>query len=82
VDYLSGEDDYKKNWMSERREFWGIAAFNPRSVRGLMQIGQQIGGRAVKNAAGKAKEHMANWKKSAGFAPATSAPSVDRLRQS
>jgi CelD/BcsL family acetyltransferase involved in cellulose biosynthesis len=48
VDYLSGEDDYKKNWMSHRREFWGIVAFNPRSLRGLVQIARHIGGRAVR----------------------------------
>jgi hypothetical protein len=48
VDYLSGEDDYKKNWMSHRREFWGIVAFNPRSLRGLIQIARHVGGRAAK----------------------------------
>jgi CelD/BcsL family acetyltransferase involved in cellulose biosynthesis len=48
VDYLSGEDEYKKNWMSHRREFWGIAAFNPRTVRGLVQIARQVGGSAAK----------------------------------
>jgi CelD/BcsL family acetyltransferase involved in cellulose biosynthesis len=34
VDYLSGDDGYKANWMSDRRERWGIIAFNPRSVWG------------------------------------------------
>jgi hypothetical protein len=48
VDYLSGEDDYKKNWMSHRREFWGIVAFNPLSVRGLVQIARHVVGRAAK----------------------------------
>ncbi|SRR6266446_662256 len=48
VDYLSGEDEYKKNWMSHRREFWGIAAFNPWTVRGLVQIARQVGGSAAK----------------------------------
>jgi|RhiMetdeSRZDD1v2_1073273.scaffolds.fasta_scaffold180854_2 CelD/BcsL family acetyltransferase involved in cellulose biosynthesis len=50
VDYLSGEDDYKKNWMSHRREFWGIAAFNPWTFRGLVQIARQVGGSAAKRA--------------------------------
>jgi hypothetical protein len=34
VDYLTGDDDYKKEWMSHRRERWGIEAFNPRRPRG------------------------------------------------
>jgi hypothetical protein len=45
VDYLSGDDDYKKMWMSHRREFWGITGFNPRSFRGLAQIARHVGGR-------------------------------------
>jgi ribosomal protein S18 acetylase RimI-like enzyme len=50
VDYLSGEDEYKKNWMSHRREFWGIMAFNPRSLHGLANIARHVGGSAVKRA--------------------------------
>jgi len=34
IDYLTGDDDYKKNWMSVRRERHGIAAYNPRTLRG------------------------------------------------
>lgn len=49
VDYLSGDDEYKKSWMSHRRERWGIIAFNTRSFRGWLQIVRHIGGRAVKN---------------------------------
>jgi CelD/BcsL family acetyltransferase involved in cellulose biosynthesis len=48
VDYLSGDDDYKRMWMSHRREFWGILAFNPRSLRGLAQIVRHVGGRLGK----------------------------------
>jgi hypothetical protein len=48
VDYLSGEDEYKKDWMSHRREFWGIVAFNPRSIHGLAQIARHVGGAAAK----------------------------------
>jgi hypothetical protein len=36
VDYLVGDDAYKKEWMSDRRELWGIVAFNERTVRGLV----------------------------------------------
>ncbi|NML14404.1 GNAT family N-acetyltransferase [Azohydromonas caseinilytica] len=36
VDYLMGDDAYKRSWMSQRRERRGIVAYNPRSPRGLM----------------------------------------------
>ena len=50
VDYLSGDDEHKKAWMSHRREFWGILALNPRSACGLAQIMRHVGGRALKRA--------------------------------
>lgn len=51
VDYLTGDDNYKKDWMSKRRERWGILALNPRTARGAMGIVRHIGGRAAKRAA-------------------------------
>ncbi len=48
VDYLTGDDKYKRDWMSHRRERWGILAINPRTVRGALAIARHIGGRAVK----------------------------------
>jgi hypothetical protein len=35
IDYLSGDDAYKADWMSQRKEQYGIAAFNPSSPAGL-----------------------------------------------
>ncbi len=35
VDYLTGDDEYKKDWMSHRRERWGIVAYNRRTPRGI-----------------------------------------------
>ena len=35
VDYLIGDDPYKKTWMSHRRERWGLVAYNRRSIGGL-----------------------------------------------
>ncbi len=48
VDYLTGDDAYKKDWMSHRRERWGMLALNPRTVRGVLAIARHVGGRAVK----------------------------------
>lgn len=48
VDYLTGDDAYKRDWMSHRRERWGIRACNPRRVNGLIAAGKQILGRAVR----------------------------------
>jgi hypothetical protein len=49
VDYLTGDDPYKKDWMSHRRELWGLLAFNPATVRGLVEIARHMGGRAAKS---------------------------------
>ena len=50
VDYLTGDDEYKEEWMSHRRERRGIVAFNPRRIRGAWQAIRNIGGRALKTA--------------------------------
>ena len=36
VDYLTGDDAYKKDWMTERRERIGLRAYNRRSLRGAV----------------------------------------------
>lgn len=48
VDYLIGDDPYKKAWMSHRRERWGIVAYNPKSLLGLFGFSRELLGRAVK----------------------------------
>ena len=35
IDYGTGDDPYKKDWMAERRELWQIEAFDPKTLRGL-----------------------------------------------
>lgn len=35
IDYLTGDDSYKSNWMSKRRERRGLIAFNLRTMHGL-----------------------------------------------
>lgn len=35
IDYLTGDDDYKQDWMQEQRERRGIAGYNVTTIRGL-----------------------------------------------
>lgn len=43
VDFLTGDDDYKKDWMSHRGERKGVAAYNPRTLRGrALQLGHTL----------------------------------------
>ena len=56
VDYLMGDDPYKKTWMRERQERWGMIAYNPWSVGGFFELGREVLGRL-------AKLVLARWKK-------------------
>jgi len=47
IDYLSGDDAYKRDWMSHRRERIGIVAFDPRSMRGLGAALRHFGGKRL-----------------------------------
>jgi len=58
IDYLSGDDSYKSNWMSHRRERWGILVFNTHSAKGIMQAIRHVGGRGVKRAITKISSSM------------------------
>jgi hypothetical protein len=35
IDYGTGDDAYKRDWMDERRQLWRVTAFNPGTLRGL-----------------------------------------------
>lgn len=48
VDYLTGDDDYKKTWMSDRRERWGLIAYNPKNLLGLAELFREISGRVFR----------------------------------
>ena len=44
VDYLSGDDAYKRDWMAQRRERVGLLAFNPRRPQGLLAAARHFVG--------------------------------------
>ena len=48
VDYLIGDDAYKKTWMSDRRERWGIVAYNRHNLTGLVGWVRESLGRAYR----------------------------------
>ena len=56
VDYLTGDDAYKRDWMSASRERCGIIAFNLRSPRGLAAAALHLGG-------GRMKALLRRWRR-------------------
>lgn len=36
IDYGTGDDSYKADWMDERRPLWRLEAWNPRTFKGLV----------------------------------------------
>lgn len=45
VDYLSGDDAYKRDWMGERAERWGLSGYDPASLPGSIEIIRKVFGR-------------------------------------
>lgn len=41
IDYLIGDDPYKATWMSRRRERWGLIAYDPLTLHGLLGLARQ-----------------------------------------
>lgn len=48
VDYLSGDDLYKRDWVTQRRERWGIVAYNPWKLEGLFGLIRESVGRIAR----------------------------------
>ncbi len=48
IDYLIGDDAYKRDWTPLRRERVGLVAFNPASARGLAAAAHHFGGKVVR----------------------------------
>lgn len=62
VDYLIGDDPYKQSWMSHRRERWGIVAYNPNSISGLLGLGREVLGRSLKPWVSRVETLMPKYK--------------------
>ena len=41
IDYGTGDDAYKRDWMDERRQLWRVVACDPRTGRGLWTIARR-----------------------------------------
>lgn len=48
VDYMTGDDGYKRTWMSQRRERWGLVAYDPRVATGAWLAAKEAAGRLAK----------------------------------
>jgi predicted ATP-grasp superfamily ATP-dependent carboligase len=58
VDYLIGDDPYKQEWMTARRERVALIAFNRRTVRGLASAMTHFGAKAAHDLAGYRKRQL------------------------
>ena len=45
IDYGTGDDAYKRDWMAERRPLWRLQAYNPGTLRGLAGAARALAGR-------------------------------------
>lgn len=48
VDYLIGDDPYKKTWMTSRRERWGIVFYNTGTLAGATGLLREAAGRTIR----------------------------------
>jgi len=49
IDFGNGDDSYKREWVNQTRERWGVVGFNGRTFPGLLSAAWNIGGRVAKS---------------------------------
>ena len=64
VDFLIGDEPYKQDWMSHRRERWGIVAYNPGTLKGWAGAMNETSRRAAKKALTSLRRYFAPQKAS------------------
>jgi hypothetical protein len=57
VDFLTGDDQYKRTWMTRRRERVGLIACNLRSSRGIVAAAAEFGGRATSGLRSRVRQY-------------------------
>lgn len=60
VDYLTGDDAYKRDWMSHRRVRLALVAFDLHRTRGIAAAARHFGGRALKRLITRGRR-LAGW---------------------
>lgn len=53
IDFGRGDDAYKADWLPERRQMWGVAAYNPRRPVGLTLALRNLAPRAARQLLGR-----------------------------
>lgn len=52
IDYLTGDDPYKQDWMTHRRELWGLVGYDPRQFGGARRALRELAARGAKRVLG------------------------------
>ncbi len=69
IDYLIGDDPYKREWMPDRRERHGLMVYNPRSLGGLADWSKHALGVRSRSL----RERLQRWRDARSAAPTTPA---------